>query len=43
MIIIYAYERDVAEYTGQGWICWRLEAHHGQRKNGKNFICVRYP
>ena len=41
MTIIYIRERDVVAYTEQGWACWRLTAHHGARKNGRNFICVR--
>jgi hypothetical protein len=41
MTIIYARESDVAAYHAQGWICWRLTAHHGARRNGFNFICVR--
>lgn len=41
MILVYVRERDVAAYTEQGWSCWRLTAHHGARKGGYNFICVR--
>ncbi len=38
-MIIYIYERDVAAYTAQGWVCWRLTGHHGARRGGKCFIC----
>jgi len=40
MTIIYVRERDVAAYTAQGWVCWRLTGHHGARQNGYNFICT---
>lgn len=39
-IIIYARAVDVAGYHAQGWVCWRLQGHHGARRNGKSFICV---
>jgi len=40
MIIIYIRESQVAAYTEQGWVCRRMTAHHGARRNGYNFICV---
>jgi hypothetical protein len=41
MTILYIRESQVAEYHAQGWICYRLSAHHGARRGGHNFICVR--
>jgi len=38
--IIYARESDVAAYHAQGWVCWRLQGHHGARAQGRSFICV---
>ena len=40
MTIIYIAEKDVAAYHAQGWQCWRLTAHHGARRMGRNFIAV---
>jgi len=38
--LIYIRECDVAAYTEQGWRCVRLLAHHGARRNGRNFLAV---
>lgn len=40
MTLIYIHARDVADYTAQGWVCWRLSRHHGARQGGRTFICV---
>ena len=41
-ILRYIAAAEVAEYTAQGWVAWRLTGHHGMRRGYgmRNFIAV---